>query len=119
MNIHYKWTKCEPTPEIVAQAQKQVGGLARFAGEGARAELELEQAVGGKHKGDIWRAELSVITPTNRFRAESTKAKLAHALTTVTRDVSDQLRREKRKDSQMFRKGGASIKNFLRGFSSK
>lgn len=116
MEIRYKATRYEPTPEIAEQAEAQVGALARLAGEGARAELELEQAVGGQQKGDIWRAELTVVTLTERFRAESTKAKLSHAITTVARDVGRELRRAKGRNRDFFRKGGAAVKGFLRGF---
>jgi ribosome-associated translation inhibitor RaiA len=117
MELALKGTRYEPTSEIEAQARKQVGGLSRFANGGeARAELELERAVGGTHKGDIWRAELMVITPTARYRAESTKAKLPHAITTVVRDVGREMSRAKQKEHRFFRKGSAAVKGILRGF---
>ncbi len=119
MDIQYKGTKYEPTEDIIAQAEKQIQGLEKFAEEGARAELELEQAVGGKNKGDIWRAELNIITPTARFRAESLKAKLPHALTTVVRDVARELRRAKGKNQNLLRKGQSAVKDLLQGFSRK
>ncbi len=120
MDIQFKSTKYEPTPEIIKQVEKQIGALDRFIGEGtAKAVVELERAVGGMNKGDIWRAELTVEHDGKRYRVESTKAKLDHAVTTVARDMARELGRVKKKGNDLVRKGGASIKGFLRGFGGK
>lgn len=116
MNLQIKGTKYKPTEEIVAQAQRQASALAKFiSGKGpARASLELERAVGGQKKGDIWRAELTVTEGKKRYRAESLKAKLDHAVTTVMRDVAQELRRAKAKAEASIKKGGAKGKASLR-----
>jgi ribosome-associated translation inhibitor RaiA len=119
MELRVKGTRYEPTPDVILQAEKQIQSLDKFSEEGARAELELELAVGNKQKGDIWRAELNVITLTSRFRAESTKAKLPHAITTVVRDVGRELRRAKGKDKTLFKRGSKAVKGFLRGFGKQ
>lgn len=119
MDIQFKGTRYEPTPEIIEQARKQIEPLARFLGNDytvARASLELERAVGGKNNGDIWRAELTIEHEGKSYRAESTKAKLANAVTTVARDVGQELRRGRKKEQHMFRKGANSIKQMLQGF---
>lgn len=119
MDIQFKNTRYEPAPEFVAQVTKKILALARFIDESqspAHAFIELEQAVGGKQQGDIWRAELMITHNGARFRAESTKAKLDHAVTTVARDVERELKRAKDKGQTLFKKGGASVKAFLRGF---
>lgn len=116
MNLQIKGTKYKPTPEIVEQAERQAAPLAKLlSGKGAaRAMLELERAVGGQKKGDIWRAELTVTEGKKRFRAESLKAKLDHAVTTVMRDVAQELRRAKTKAEASVKKGGAKGKASLR-----
>ncbi|MGB4076604.1 MAG: HPF/RaiA family ribosome-associated protein [Minisyncoccia bacterium] len=120
MNLTFKFTKYEPTAEILAQARKQIGALDKFvSGKAGKAELELERAVGKPHKGDIWRAELMVRMNGKVYRAESTKAKLSHALTTVARDVGQELRRAKGKDSDISKKGGSKVKNMMRGLGKR
>lgn len=119
MDIQFKGTRYEPTPEIIEQATRQIAPLARFLGKDftvAKAYVELERAVGGKNNGDIWRAELNIDHEGRRYRAESTKAKLDHAVTTVARDVAQELRRARSKDQDLFRKGSSAVKGFLRGF---
>lgn len=118
MDIQIKNTKYEPTEEVNAQVTKQVASLERFMKDasGARAYIELERAVGSKKNGDVWRAELNVDLNGARYRAESTKAKIDHAVTTVVRDVGRELVRANKKDHDLFRKGGARIKSFFRGF---
>lgn len=118
MELQFKGTRYEPTPEIISQARKQIEPLARFLGNDytvARAMLELERAVGGKNNGDIWRAELTIEHEGKSYRAESTKAKLANAVTTVSRDVGQELRRARKKGQVMQRKGGSVIKDLLKG----
>lgn len=119
MNIHFKGTRYEPTEDIIAHATSKIEPLAKFINEEnseALAFIELDRAVGNQQQGDVWRAELTITHEGNRFRAESTKAKLDHAITTVARDVSRELRRAKAKDETLFKKGGAVVKGFLRGF---
>ncbi len=119
MQIKIKGTKYEPTEEIKAQVDEKVGALARFIDERsaqAYASVELELAVGGKKSGDIWRAELTIIHEAETYRAESTKAKLDHAITTVVRDVARELSRGKKRKERLDRKRGGVLKSLLRGF---
>jgi ribosome-associated translation inhibitor RaiA len=119
MNLQIKGTRYEPTPEVRAQADTQVGGLSRFIDESmseAQALLELERAVGGQREGDIWRAELTITHEGKVFRAESTKAKLANALTTVSRDVRNELSRAHKRDDRRRKSGGKLLKALFRGF---
>jgi len=119
MNITYKGTRYEPTPEILAQTERQLTAVAKFFGEdsaAAVAHVELEQAVGNQNKGDIWRAEVTINHGNDQFRAESTKAKLDHAITTATRDIGREVRRSREKNQDLFRKGHSRVKQFLQGF---
>lgn len=122
MQLRLKGTRYEPTPEMVAQVNEKVLGLARFVDESraeAYASVELECAVGGVNKGDIWRAELQITHESGEFRAESTKAKLDHALTTVVRDVARELGRAHKKAQAAARKRSSVMKSLLRGFGGK
>jgi len=105
-----------------AQVQEKVSGLARFIDETkaeAYASVELERAVGGMKNGDIWRAELHITHESGEFRAESTKAKIDHAFTTVVRDVARELGRAHKKAQATARKRNGAIKSLLRGFGGK
>jgi hypothetical protein len=122
MNLQFKGTRYEPTPDIITQAQKQLLPLARFIDESraqAFALLELERAVGNQNQGDVWRAELTIDHEGEQYRVESTKAKLDHAVTTIARDMKQVLRKTKGKNEALLKRGGTAIKEFLRGFKSK
>jgi ribosomal subunit interface protein len=122
MQIRIKGTRYEPTAEMNAMVEEKVGGLARFIDESnaqAYASVELELAVGGKKSGDIWRAELQITHESGDFRAESTKAKLDHALTTVVRDVAHEMTRAHKKRERLARARNGTIKSLLRGFGGK
>lgn len=101
---------------------EKVGALARFIDESsaeAYASVELERAVGGKKNGDIWRAELQITHESGDFRAESSKAKLDHALTTVVRDVAREMTRAHKKRERLARAGKSAIKAFLQGLGGR
>lgn len=119
MQIRLKGTKYEPTEEMKVDVETKVNALNRFIDETraeAYAAVELERAVGGKKNGDVWRAELQITHEAEVYRAESTKAKLDHALTTVVRDVARELSRAKQKRERLMRKRNSVVKSFLRGF---
>lgn len=122
MHISFKSTRYEPSPELLADTEKRLNALERFLGkEGASAlaTVELEQAVGNQKNGDIWRAEINVDHEGVHYRAESTKAKLDHAVTTVLRDIAGEFRRAHKKEHHLVKRGGAALKAFMRGFGSK
>lgn len=119
MDINFKGTRYEPTPEILAQADRQLKAVAKFMDESrskAVASVELGEAVGNQRKGDIWRAEITIDHEGAQYRAESTKAKLDHALTTAVRDISGEVRRAHKKSLAAKRKGGSFVKSFLQGW---
>lgn len=122
MEIRIKGTKYEPTPEMMHMVEEKVRRLSRFIDESAAqayASVELERAVGNMNKGDIWRAEIQITHESGDFRAESTKAKLDHALTTVVRDVARELSRAHKKRQVAARKRNGAIKSLLRGFGGR
>ncbi len=119
MNITFKSTRYEADPKLIEETRKRLEALGRFLGKDAHtaiASVELEQAVGKQKQGDIWRAEINVDHEGTHYRAESTKAKLDHAVTTVLRDIAGEFRRARKKDQHLFKRGGAAVKDFLRGF---
>ena len=93
MDLRIKGKKYEPEGKLVETITGKLAKLDKFFKGEARAQVLLERAVGGKQKGEIWRAELIVSEGKKRFMAESTKTKLANAVTTVLRDVTDELAR--------------------------
>lgn len=121
MNITFKNTRYEPDQKLIADTTKKLESLARFLGKNAGAadvQVELEKAVGSHKQGDIWRAEINVLHEGARYRVESTKAKLDHAVTTALRDIADVLRKAHTKENHLLKRGGAAVKSFLRGFKS-
>ncbi|HYD93628.1 MAG TPA: HPF/RaiA family ribosome-associated protein [Candidatus Paceibacterota bacterium] len=115
MNLTIKGTRYEPTPDIIEQANRQIERIAKMLPDTALAHLDLELAVGNQNAGDIWRAVLTV-TSDGTYRAESTKAKLDHAVTTVMRDVAREVSRAKGKGKSLLHRSGNAFKNLLRGF---
>lgn len=118
MDIQIKGTKYEPAPEVITHTTKQIKSFEKFFknNEPVRVYMELEHAVRGQKQGDVWRAELNVDHNGVRYRAESTKAKIDHAITTVVRDVGRELARARKRDHVLLRQGGAVVKSVLRGF---
>ena len=110
MELRIKGKRYEPEEKLVSALETKLAKLDKFFKGEARAQVLLERAVGGKQKGDIWRAELIVSEGKKRFMAESTKTKLENAVTTVLRDVADELARAHKKTLADSRKAARAKK---------
>ncbi|MCI0597660.1 ribosome-associated translation inhibitor RaiA [Candidatus Parcubacteria bacterium] len=122
MNIQFKETGFDVLPELRELATQKIEGLAKyFRGreEVAYAKVELGRAVGGQQTGRIWRAEINLDVKGATYRAESLHDTLENAVDEAVNELSRELRATKKKDENLFRKGGRMAKEFLRGFGRK
>lgn len=119
MDIRYKGTDYELTPDIERTTTQKIESLRKFMrgkDSAASAYVELGKAVGGQQTGAIWRAEINLDLAGTRFRSESLRETLETALDEAVAEMGRELRRAKRETLHAKRKGGAALKSMLRGF---
>lgn len=85
MKIKIKATKLELTEAIADYCQKKMDMLEKYLGniEVLNCDVEIAKAVGGQHKGEIFRAEVNLEVPRQILRVEKTEKDLYKAIDKV------------------------------------
>jgi putative sigma-54 modulation protein len=85
MDIKIKATRFELTDAIRDYCQTKMDMLDKYLGDvqATNCDVELELAVGGQHKGEIFRAEVNLAVPREILRVEKTEKDLYKAIDKV------------------------------------
>ncbi len=122
MQLHFKATNYEITPEVRDFATKKLSALSKFAGKEDQEEVQVYVELGKETEahahGRIWRAEINLDKDGERFRAQSTRESLEDAIDATIKDMSQSLRAHKSRKESFSKRGGRMLKSMLRGFSS-
>jgi len=117
MGISIKATSLELTPALKDYAEKRLSNLGKFTGGEPMVAIELGKSSGHHNKGDIFRAEVNVLTPLGKqHRAVSEKADMYEAIDDIRAEIVRELTSAKDKKGSLFRRGARKIKNMLKGF---
>ncbi|MEI6528821.1 MAG: ribosome-associated translation inhibitor RaiA [Candidatus Falkowbacteria bacterium] len=85
MNIRIKATRLELTPAIRDYFQMKMDMIEKYLGDikAINCDVEIEKAVGGQNKGEIFRAEVNLEVPQKLLRVERTEDDLYKAIDKV------------------------------------
>lgn len=118
MNITFKGTNYEITPDIRALCEEKIEAATRMLGkdrEGALVEAELELVEQRKNNNAVYRAEVNVSVNGKLYRAESTRRSMQNALSDVKKELAKTIRRDRDKNQSVVKRGGNAMKSLLRG----
>ena len=117
MQVKEKYTNLEKTEAIQSYLLKRVNSLNKFISENsALCEVELEKTTNHHKGGDIFRAEINLAVGGKQFRSVSEKEDLYAAIDVAKDDLVRELQANKDKKVSMVRRGGAKVKNMIKGF---
>lgn len=118
MNITFKSTAYELTAEARAAIERKMEHLKRFVrdGEVAHLELEIEGLPGSQTDGAHYRVEANLLVEGKFYRATLRSDSLESATEKVRHEMEQELRKSHGRAHRMLKKGGAKIKEILRGF---
>jgi len=99
MNIKIKSTRLELTPAIHEYLQTKMDMIEKYLGEikMINCDVEIEKAVGGQHKGEIFRAEVNLQVPGKLLRVEKTESDLYKAIDKVKDHLELVIKKHKEK----------------------
>lgn len=122
MNISVKATNIELTPAISQYVDEKVGSIGKFIDTNdqanARANIEVGKTTKHHHSGeDIFKAELNFSFDGKHFRAVSEQGTLYAAIDDMKDEMIREIKSYKGKQRALFRRGGAAIKNLIKGLS--
>ena len=119
MTVSIKSTNITLTPALKDYTEKRLGAITKYTGGSAAITAEIGKTTEHHKSGDIFRAEVNVVTPLGKqYRAESEKADLYEAIDDVRTEIIRELSSAKDKNSTLFKRGAQKIKNLLKGLRS-
>jgi putative sigma-54 modulation protein len=119
MNYNIKGTGIEVTPELRAYAEKQLERVEKFTAEDPSAHADVECEHAPLNDGGKYRAEFTVSSGGDVFRAEDWGSTMHEALDVAGNELFRELRRAKRKRLHVFRSSAVRVKEYLRGWRNK
>lgn len=117
MNINIKTTSFIITPAISDYIEKRLDAIEKFFKDDTTAKCDVELARTTSHhkQGGIFKAEIHIIAKDKNIYASSEKEDLYVAIDTVKDDVLREIKSSNDKQRSLIRRGGAQIKNILKG----
>jgi ribosomal subunit interface protein len=121
MNISIKTTTISLTPSISDYVEKHLEVLKKFLQDDPTVKFDLELAKTTNHhnKGDIFKAEIHIVGKDKNIYSSVEKGDLYAAIDEVKAEVLEKLKSTNEKNRSLLRKGGAQIKNVLKGLWNK
>lgn len=119
MRINIKATNLELTAAISDYTKKRVSSLEKFINkndESAMASVEVGKSTKHHQSGDIFRAEINLHIAGKDLRAVAEKDNLYAAIDEAKDEMVREITSHKAKQRTLLRRGGAKIKDFIRGF---
>lgn len=119
MRINIKATNLELTSAISDYLRKRVDALDKFVDkndESAMADVEVGKSTKHHQSGDIFRAEINLHVSGKNLRAVAEKDNLYAAIDQAKDEMVREITSHKAKQRTLLRRGGAKIKDFIRGF---
>mgnify|MGYP001585603441 FL=1 len=117
-----KGTNMELTPAINNYTAKKITQLEKFvnaADTSASVDVEVGKTTNHHQAGDVFRAEFNLFVGGKQYNAVSEKEDLYAALDDVKDEVARELSKSKTRKRDLMRRGGARIKDIVRGFFNK
>lgn len=114
MEIRFKGINYDLPAPVTERASKKIQSLKKYLkkdADNARAYVELGKISEAHQTGPIWKAEINFSVPGTFFRAEAVEETMDNAIDRATNELGKELRRAKKRNESLVRKGGAFFKS--------
>lgn len=122
MQIIVKATGITLTDNINKYIDKRIGSLDKLIDskdESVMCNVEVGKISDHHKSGDIFRSEINLHIAGKDFRAVSEEETLFAAIDETKNQMQKELRRHKERRRDLMKKGGAMMKNAMRGFGRR
>ena len=120
MRINIKATNITTTPAISEYIDKKVNMLEKFlANQDVLVNVEVGKTTRHHKSGDVFRAEIQIIADGKDYYAVSETDDLYAAIDKVKDEIVHELTSKRKKALHLLRRGGAKIKNLLKGIMGR
>ena len=120
MKINTKATSITLTPAISEYIEKKINMLDKFFRDTDDVLVNIEVGRTTKHhkSGDIFRAEIQIAVDGQTYYAVAETEDLYASIDEVKDEIVHEMTSKRKKAVRLFRRGGAKIKNLLKGIRS-
>ena len=117
MNINTKTNNILLTPQITSHLDKRLEKISRFVGEDSSivCDVGLSRTTDHHNKGDVFLAEIHIVGHKHNVFASSEKSDLYSSIDEATDETLHSLTSSRKKYIAMARRGGAKVKDMLKG----
>jgi len=118
MKINEKGTNMEINQEIKDYLYKKLAHIDKFlnpADESVMCEVELGKISNHHNKGDVYKTEINLHIAGKNLRAEAEMDDIFASIDIAKDEMVRELQSNKDKKVSMMRRGGAKIKNLIKG----
>lgn len=122
MNTTIKATNFDLTPAVSDYIDKKVAAIEKLVDvDDTAAKCAVEVGKPSKHHqtGNVFYAEFNVTVAGGRFRATAQEGTIYAAIDKAKDDVARELRRHKKKQRHLLRRGGAKLKDITLSLSER
>lgn len=119
MNYNVKGTGVQLTDEIRTYVEKRLGHADKFLKHDSTAHVDVELQYQTSEDGKKYRAEFTLSSEGNVYRAEAMGDTLHEAIDLGAADLTSELSRMKAKSRDRVRRGAGKFKDFIRGFRDR
>jgi ribosomal subunit interface protein len=118
MNINIKTTNITLTEAISDYTSKRLDAITQLLKDDPTVRFDVELAKTSNHhkNGDIFRAEILVVGKNKDLYAASEEEDLYKAIDMVRDEMLREVRQGKEKKISIIRRGGAKLKEIIKGF---
>lgn len=120
MNINIKTSNISLTEAISDYTTKRLESVKQLLQNDStiRCEVELGRTSAHHKNGDIFRAEIHITGKERDLYASAEEEDLYKAIDMVRDEILREVRTDKSKKISLFRRGGAKIKNMIKGIKN-
>lgn len=123
MNINIKTTGVEMTDAIAQYVTEKVESVGKFLrpedAANATVQVEIGKTTNHHQTGAHFRAEVNLNAHGAFFRAVSEQEDLYAAIDDMKDELAREIKGKKDKDKTLVRRGGAMLKNLMRGWGKR
>ncbi len=115
MNVNFMFKGVEVSQDVKDYAEQKAQMLSKYLSDKLQdARVDIEFSQDGKHSGQTNRVDMVVVAPALDMHTVGRGETMQAAIDMAKDDMARRLRRKKRKETSMLRKGGRMFKRVLR-----
>ncbi len=119
VNYNIKGKELPITDELRGYVEKKLGATEKFLQGDTTAHVDVECEYSVMRDGDKYRAEFTVSASHGLYRADEWGTTMHAAVDLAIEALIKELRRNKNKHMRLVRRGGAAIKDMIRGLQDR